>query len=163
MTRIESGAIKLRLESEDIQDVIGTALEQLGLRASHHKIEVNIPAGFPLVPIDFTLIAQVLVNIFENAIKYSPEDSMIEASAELLDKKIRINILDRGAGIPSEDLTRVFDKFYRVQRPENVSGTGLGLSISKGIIEAHHGTIYASVREGGGTIITIELPLSYKE
>jgi two-component system sensor histidine kinase KdpD len=162
MTRIESGAIKLRLESEDIQDVIGTALEQLGSRTLHHKIQVNVPVGFPLVPIDFTLIAQVLVNVFENAIKYSPADSIIEASAELLDKKIRINILDRGAGIPPEDLARVFDKFYRVQRPENVSGTGLGLSISKGIVEAHHGSIYASARQGGGTIITIELPLNNK-
>lgn len=162
MTRIESGAIKLRLESEDIQDVIGTALEQLGSRVADRKIQVNVPAGFPLVPMDFTLIAQVLVNILENAVKYSPADSTIEASAELLDEKIRIKIADRGAGIPSEDLTRIFDKFYRVQRPENVSGTGLGLSISKGIIEAHHGFIYASAREGGGTIITIELPLNNK-
>jgi two-component system sensor histidine kinase KdpD len=160
MTRIESSAIKLRLESEDIQDMIGTALEQLGSRIANRKIQVNVPTGFPLVPMDFALITQVLVNIFENAVKYSPADSTIEVSTELLDEKVRIKIADHGAGIPSEDLTRVFDKFYRVQRPENVSGTGLGLSISKGIIEAHHGNIYASAREGGGTIITIELPLS---
>ena len=160
MTRIESGAIKLRLESEDIQDVIGTALEQLGPRVADRKIQVNVPADFPLVPMDFTLIAQVLVNVLENAVKYSPTDSTIEVSAELLDETIRLKIADRGAGIPSENLTRIFDKFYRVQRPENVSGTGLGLSISKGIVEVHHGTIYASVREGGGTIITIELPLN---
>ena len=160
MTRIESGAIKLRLESEDIQDVIGTALEQLGSRVANRKIQVIVPVGFPLVPMDFTLIAQVLVNILENAVKYSPADSAIEVSAELLDEKIRLKIADRGAGIPSEDLTRIFDKFYRVQRPENVSGTGLGLSISKGIVEVHHGTIYANAREGGGTIITIELPLN---
>jgi two-component system sensor histidine kinase KdpD len=162
MTRIESGAIKLRLESEDIQDVIGTALDQLGSRIANHKIQVNVPANFPLVPMDFTLIAQVLVNVLENAVKYSPVDSVIEVSAELLDQKTRLKILDRGAGIPSEDLNRIFDKFYRVQRPENVSGTGLGLSISKGIVEAHHGTIYAGIREGGGTIITIELPMNNK-
>ena len=101
-----------------------------------------------------------IARISENAVKYSPADSIIEVSAELLDEKTRIKIADRGAGIPSEDLTRIFDKFYRVQRPENVSGTGLGLSISKGIVEVHHGTIYASTREGGGTIITIELPLN---
>jgi len=160
MTRIESGAIKLRLESEDIQDVIGTALEQLGSRVANHKIQVSVPAVFPLVPMDFTLITQVLVNVLENAVKYSPTDSVIEVSAELLDEKTRIKIADRGAGIPSEDLTRVFDKFYRVQRPENVSGTGLGLSISKGIVEVHHGTIYANTREGGGTVVTIELPLN---
>jgi two-component system sensor histidine kinase KdpD len=159
MTRIESGAIKLHREPGDIQDVIGTALEQLGQRLGQHNVKVDIPADFPLVPIDFTLIVQVVVNVLENAVKYSPQNSLIEISAHLSDKKARLQIADQGVGIPSEDLTRVFDKFYRVQRPESVSGTGLGLSIGKGIVEAHHGFIYAGAREGGGTIITIELPL----
>jgi two-component system sensor histidine kinase KdpD len=159
MTRIESGAIKLHLDSEDVQDLIGTALEQLGSRLANRKIQVNIPADFPLVPIDFALMTQVLVNVLDNAVKYSPAESTIEVSAELLDESARLKIADRGVGIPSEDLTRVFDKFFRVQRPESVSGTGLGLSISKGIVEAHHGFIYASTRENSGTIITIELPL----
>ncbi len=159
MTRIESGAIKLHNEPGDIQDVIGTALEQLGKRVEDHEIKVNVPNDFPLVPMDFTLIVQVVVNLLDNAVKYSPENSLIEVSASLVDDKARLQIADRGVGIPSDDLTRVFDKFYRVQRPESVSGTGLGLSISKGIIEIHHGNIYASTRAGGGTIITIELPL----
>ncbi|MCE9646177.1 MAG: sensor histidine kinase KdpD [Chloroflexi bacterium] len=162
MTRIESGAIKLKLESEDIQDVIGTTLEQLGQRIADHKVQVHVPVDFPLVPMDFTLMAQVLVNILENAVKYSPVNSIIDVSAELLDETARIRVADRGVGIPPEDLSRVFDKFYRVQRPENVSGTGLGLSISKGIIGAHHGTIQATNRDGGGTIIDIELPLEKK-
>jgi two-component system sensor histidine kinase KdpD len=160
MTRIESGAIKLHLELEDIQDLIGTALEQLGARLANRKIQVNIPADFPLAPMDFTLMTQVLVNVLDNAIKYSPADSAIEVSAELRDEMIHIQIADRGVGIPSEDLSRVFDKFYRVQRPESVSGTGLGLSISKGIVETHHGNIYASSRAGGGTIVTVDLPLN---
>jgi two-component system sensor histidine kinase KdpD len=122
-------------------------------------VKVDIPAEFPLVPMDFTLMVQVIVNVLENAVKYSPENSLIEVSANLADDNARLQIADRGVGIPSDDLTRVFDKFYRVQRPENVSGTGLGLSISKGIVEAHHGNIYASARERGGTKITIELPL----
>jgi two-component system sensor histidine kinase KdpD len=88
---------------------------------------------------------------------------LIEVTTNLLDGKARLQIADRGVGIPSDDLARIFDKFYRVQRPESVSGTGLGLSISKGIVEIHHGQIYAQVREGGGTIITIELPLRGKE
>ncbi len=160
MTRIESGAIKLHLEPGDIQDLIGTALEQLGKRIENHKVNVNVPMDFPLVPMDFTLMVQVIVNLLENAVKYSPENSLIEFSSALDGEKIRVQIADRGVGIPTEDLTRIFDKFYRVQRPENVSGTGLGLSISKGIIEVHHGNIYASSRDGGGTIITIELPLN---
>jgi two-component system sensor histidine kinase KdpD len=159
MTRIESGAIKLHSEPGDIQDVIGTALEQLGKRIANRKVEVDVPIDFLLVPMDFTLMVQVLVNVFDNAVKYSPEYCSIEVSAELVDGKARIKIADRGEGIPPEDLTRIFDKFYRVQRPESVSGTGLGLSISKGIVEAHGGQIYASTRDGGGTIITIELPL----
>jgi two-component system sensor histidine kinase KdpD len=163
MTRIESGAIKLRLEPGDIQDVVGTALELLGKRVANHRVKVNVPPDFPLVPMDFTLIVQVLVNVLENAVKYSPEHSLIEISADVLDDKAHLHIGDRGVGIPSEDLARVFDKFYRVQRPESVSGTGLGLSISKGIIEIHNGAIYANVREGGGTIVTIELPLKGKD
>jgi len=163
MTRIESGAIKLHLEPGDIQDVIGTALEQLGKRISNHKVQVAVPTDFPLVPMDFTLIVQVLVNVLENAVKYSPKDSLIEVSADLRGEKARLQIADSGVGIPSDDLARIFDKFYRVQRPESVSGTGLGLSISKGIIDIHNGQIYARVRDEGGTIITIELPLRGKE
>lgn len=163
MTRIESGAIKLHREPGDIQDVIGTALEQLGRRVGDHEIKVNVLEDFPLVPIDFTLIVQVVVNILENAVKYSPKGSLIEVSASLLEDKARLEIADQGVGIPPEDLTRVFDKFYRVQRPESVSGTGLGLSISKGIIEAHHGTIYARARAGDGTVVSVELPLDGKQ
>ncbi len=163
MTRIESGAIKLHLEPGDIQDVVGTALEQLGKRVANHQVQANIPTDYPLVPMDFTLMVQVLVNVLENAVKYSPENSLIEISADLLDGKARLQIADRGVGVPPDDLVRIFDKFYRVQRPESVSGTGLGLSISKGIIEIHHGTIYANVRDGGGTVVTIELPLRQKE
>ena len=146
-----------------MQDVIGTALEQLGKRVADHKVKVDIPDDFPLVPMDFTLIVRVVVNLLENAIKYSPKHSLIEASVALVDDKARLEIMDRGVGIPPEDLTRVFDKFYRVQRPESVSGTGLGLSISKGIVEAHDGHIYARVREGGGTILSVVLPLNGKQ
>ncbi len=160
MTRIESGSIKLHSEPNDVQDLIGTALEQLGRRADKNQIKVDMPANFPLVPMDFALMVQVIVNLLENACKYSPEGSMIDVSASMDDTKISLKVMDHGVGIPTGDLSRVFDKFYRVQRPENVSGTGLGLSISKGIVEAHHGQVRASNREGGGTILEVELPLA---
>lgn len=163
MTRIESGAIKLHIEPGDIQDVIGTALDQLGKRVANRKVQVDVPLDFPLVLMDFTLMVQVLVNVLDNAVKYSPEYCAIEISAELDKDKARVLIADRGEGIPPEDLTRIFDKFYRVQRPDSVSGTGLGLSISKGIVEAHNGNIQALRRDGGGTIIQIELPLKSTE
>jgi two-component system sensor histidine kinase KdpD len=72
---------------------------------------------------------------------------------------VEVDVSDRGIGIPPEDLTRVFDKFYRVQRSDGASGTGLGLSICKGIIEVHNGKIWAQNRPGGGTIISVQLPL----
>ena len=143
MTRIESGAIQLRREPGDIEDVIGTALEQLGKRVAGHEVRVSVPRGFPLVQMDFSLIVQVVVNLLENALKYSAAGSPIEVTASLAGDNARLEVADRGVGIPPEDLARVFDKFYRVQRPESVGGTGLGLSISKGIVEAHHGSIGA--------------------
>ena len=160
MTRIESGTIKLHIEPGDIQDLIGTALEQLGHRIGGHEIKVNIPDEFPLVQMDFTLMVQVIVNLLENAVKYSNDDTLIEVNASVADSTVRLTIADRGVGIPTEDLPRVFDKFYRVQRPESISGTGLGLSIGKGIVEAHQGHISAINRAGGGTIILVELPLT---
>lgn len=161
MTRIESGAIKLRLDLEDVQDAIGTAIEQLGSRAANRNIQTHVPESVPLTPMDFTLFVQVLVNVLDNAIKYSPADSVIKISAHAQDEKLRLLISDFGVGVPTDDLVRIFDKLYRVQRPENVTGTGLGLSISKGIVEAHGGTIRAMNNQPNGTIIEIELPLKH--
>jgi two-component system sensor histidine kinase KdpD len=107
---------------------------------------------------DFVLISQVLVNLLDNALKYSPADSPIEVRAQVAGRYLEIEVEDRGVGIPAEDLTRVFDKFYRVRRPGSVSGTGLGLSICQGIVQAHRGFIAAENRPGGGTIITVALP-----
>jgi two-component system sensor histidine kinase KdpD len=158
MTRIEAGAIHLRTEPCDIQDAIGTALEQLGERLSTRVVRVNVPANLPLVPLDFALFEEALVNLLDNAVKYSPPQAPIELNAREMPRTVMIEICDRGIGIPPEDLERVFDKFYRVQRPESVSGTGLGLAICKGIIEAHGGMIQAANRSGGGTILTVTLP-----
>ena len=158
MTRLEANAIHLRLEPCDIQDVIGAALDQLEERLGEKPIEVNIPEDLPLVSIDFALFGQALVNIIDNAMKYSPRDTRIDIDVTQTEKEISINVSDRGVGIPVEDLDRVFDKFYRVSRPESINGTGLGLAICKGIMEIHGGKIQAKNRKGGGTAIIITLP-----
>ena len=87
-------------------------------------------------------------------------DRLIEIKGYPADKAIKIEIADRGIGIPPQDLEHIFDKFYRVHRPEKVTGTGLGLSIARGIIEAHGGRITAENRPGGGTIIRLSLPIA---
>ncbi len=159
ITRIESGALHLHRQPEDVQDIIRTAVELLGDQAAGNPIRVNVPPDFPPVPADFALIAQALVNILENAIKYSPPGSPIDIIAGEDGSTAHIEVSDCGVGIPPEEALHVFEKFYRVHRPENVSGSGLGLSICKGIIDAHGGKIFAMPRAGGGTIIAIELPL----
>ena len=158
VSRIEAGAIKLSLQPSDAEDIIGAALEQLGGRAENHPIKINIPANLSLMSVDFGLIVQVLVNILDNALKYSKAGSPIEVSGRQVAQQVEISVADRGPGIPSQDLLRVFDKFYRVQRPGNVTGTGLGLAICKGLVEAHEGRISAENRSDGGTIIRLTLP-----
>jgi two-component system sensor histidine kinase KdpD len=158
MTRLEAGAMKVRLQPSDVQDVIGSALTQLEQRLDRRQVQVRVPDDLPSVPLDFALVSQVLVNLLDNALKYSPPESPIEVEARLRGAFLEIEIADRGTGIPPEDLTRIFDKFYRVRHPGSVSGTGLGLSICKGIVEAHRGFIVAENRPGGGSAITVALP-----
>jgi len=160
MTRLEAGAMRVAEVPSDVQDVVGAALDQLGNRLSVRPVKVDIPSDLPLVPMDFVLIVQVLVNVLDNAMKYSPRDAPIEIHARTVGTRLEVQVADQGLGIPAEDLGRVFDKFYRVHRPESVTGTGLGLSICKGIVEAHGGSISAADRPAGGTIITFTLPLS---
>ena len=159
MTRLEAGAMRVVRELTDLQDLIGSALGQIENRLTDRSVQVDVPPELPLVPMDFVLIVHVLVNLLDNALKYSPEGSPLEIQAQLQAGEALVSVADRGIGIPPEDLPRVFDKFYRVQRPEQVTGTGLGLAISKGIIDAHGGRIWAANRTGGGTIVTIALPL----
>jgi two-component system sensor histidine kinase KdpD len=163
MTRLESGAMHVKRDACDLQDLVGSSLEEIGPRLGNRSITVEVPDTLPLVSMDFVLIQRVLVNVIDNGLKYSPSDSPIEIRAQMAGAFVEITVADHGVGIPQEDLTRIFDKFYRVQRPDNVNGTGLGLAIGKGIVDAHGGFISAENRQGGGTIITIALPVEAKE
>ncbi len=157
MTRIEAGALQTSAEPCDVQEVISSALERLGERLQGREVIVDAPGV--LVPLDFVMIVQVLVNLLDNALKYSPPGTPIEVQARVSDSALEMLVADRGVGVPPEDLERIFDKFYRVQRPAEVGGTGLGLAICKGIVEAHGGRIWAQNRPGGGTIVTLALPV----
>ncbi|HNT24944.1 MAG TPA: DUF4118 domain-containing protein [Anaerolineales bacterium] len=166
MTRLEGGALRLSIDRCDVRDLVGAALAQLGDRLNQHPLRTAIPQELPLVPMDFVLMVQVLSNLLDNAAKYSPEGAPIEVTAQIVEQHsklagpaVEMAVFDRGMGIPSADLKHVFEKFYRVHRPDGVQGTGLGLSISRGIVEAHGGRIWASQREAGGSIIALALPL----
>jgi len=160
VSRLEAGALKITRQPAEVQDLVGSALEQLGERGRLRQITMDFPENLSSVSVDFSLIVQCLVNILDNALKYSPAGSPIEIKGRQVDHEIIVEVADRGSGIPSQDVAHVFDKFYRIQRPDKVSGTGLGLSICKGIVEAHGGHITAENRTGGGTIIKLTLPVS---
>jgi two-component system sensor histidine kinase KdpD len=158
MTRLEAGAMRIRIEPCDVQDVIGAALAQLGEAGRQRSIAIDAPASLPLVPMDFVLIAQTLVNVLDNAVKYSPPDAPITVRAEAHDRDLDIVVTDLGVGIPAGDLDRVFDKFYRGAQT-GVTGSGLGLSICKGFVEAHGGCIRAESQPAKGTKVRVTLPL----
>ncbi len=158
ISRIEAGAIKLSRQASDPADLISVSLDELGGRAAARRIEIDLPAGLPFAEADFRLVVLVLINLLENALKYSENDSPIEIGARSLGGMIEFQVADRGIGIPSSELSRVFEKFYRVPRQDNRLGVGLGLSICKGIVEAHGGSIAAENRPGGGTLVRFTLP-----
>lgn len=159
MTRLEAGELKINKEPCDVQDLIGCSLAALDLKLEGRNVSVKLADGMPLVSMDMVLMTQVLVNLLDNALKYSPIDSSIEIRAQTKTNYLLLEVLDRGPGVPEHDLQRVFEKFYRLPVPEGVTGTGLGLSICKGIIEAHQGKILAENRSGGGLRIICQLPL----
>ena len=158
VSRIEAGALRINKQPSDVQEIVGAGLEQLGSRAGARAVEVNLPAGLPLVSVDSGLMVQALFNVLDNAVKYSPDGSPVDINCRQEGGKVIIEVADRGPGIPEKDLGRVFEKFYRIQRPDKVSGTGLGLSICKGIVEANGGKVVAENRLGGGLIVRISLP-----
>jgi two-component system, OmpR family, sensor histidine kinase KdpD len=116
--------------------------------------------------VDPVLFPHVLINILDNAIKYSPPDTPIEITACAGPKDLVISVGDRGIGIPSEHLHRVFEKFHRLRQPASAAGvaggSGLGLAIAKAIVEAHGGRVWAEQRARGGAIVRVSLPLERK-
>lgn len=162
MTRLEGGILRLKIEPHDLQDAVGSALEQLAAATQGRPIKVSIPPELPLVPMDFVPIVQVLVNLLDNAIKYSPAGAPIEIAAALERDHVQVRVADSGEGIPEPHLERVFEKFFRGVQAEAPGGAGLGLSICKGIVEAHRGRIWARRRLPHGTEVLFTLPLGQK-
>jgi len=159
MTRVEAGTLKIHSKPCELRDVIGAAVQVLNEKLEGREIKIDIPQDLPEVPMDYTLIMRVFVNLVDNAVKYSGAGTPVGITAALLEDKVRVEVRDEGFGIPEEDLKRIFEKFYRAVKPRQVTGTGLGLSICKGIIEAHGGQILAENNPGKGATFTVILPL----
>ena len=159
MTRMEAGELRISKRPCDLRDVIGASLEQLRETIGNRTIRISIPPDFPEVPADLSFIMKAFANLIDNALKFSRAESPIDITARVSDGDAIVEIRDGGIGIPAGDLERIFEKFYRAERPRRIAGIGLGLSICRGIIEAHGGTIRARNNDGAGATMTITLPL----
>jgi two-component system, OmpR family, sensor histidine kinase KdpD len=161
MTRIESGAIELKLELVDVGEIVGAALQRAGNVLARHRVEVTVEPDLPMLRLDAVLFEQVLFNLLDNAAKYSPSGSRIDICASRDGELVEIEVVDEGPGIPANDFERIFDKFYRVQAQDHRrAGTGLGLAICRGFVEALGGWIVARNRRArSGAVFTIRMPV----
>jgi two-component system sensor histidine kinase KdpD len=160
LARIESQELHLHREPTAIADLARNAVEETR-DENAGRYSIDIPPDLKL-DIDAGLVRRALMQLLENARKYAPPDSPIQIQARILEGQATISVMDRGPGIGSDELERVFEKFYRGRRgtSHEVEGTGMGLAIAKGIVEAHGGRIRAEKRQGGGTVISFTLPLN---
>jgi two-component system sensor histidine kinase KdpD len=159
MARIESGEVKLNLQWQPLEEVVGAALESARSMLQGRNVTVQLPRDLPLVKFDAVLIERVLVNLLENVSKYTPRGSTVTLSAQVIGDRLSVAVADNGPGLPVGREEAVFQKFTRGERESSTPGVGLGLAICRAIIESHQGKITASHRPGGGAIFTFTLPL----
>jgi two-component system sensor histidine kinase KdpD len=159
MARIERGEVRLHLEWQPLEEVAGVALNATEQILKKHQVHVSVANDLPLVEIDAALITRVLVNLLENASKYTPAGSDVTLSAEVIGDQLSVSVFDNGPGLPAGKEEEVFQKFNRGHRESSTRGVGLGLTICRAIVESHRGSICASNRPGGGAVFTFTLPL----
>ena len=162
MTKLESGAVMPKLAPHDLSEIIGSTLRRTVKILRHHSVQLDVAADMPMVSLDAVLFEQVLFNLLDNAAKYAAPGTTIFIRTWRDRTTVCLQILDEGEGIPQSDLEHIFDKFYRVQKTDQVRpGTGLGLAISRGFVEAMNGTIVAGNRtDRRGAAFTITLPVA---
>jgi two-component system sensor histidine kinase KdpD len=158
MTRLESGAVQVKKEWLTVEEIVGAALTRLEPRLARRPVTTDLPQDLPLVALDGVLIEQVLVNLIENALKYTPDETPIEISARAGPAAVTVEVADRGPGIPEGAFESIFDKFHRLQPGARPGGVGLGLTICKAIVTAHGGKIWVENRPGGGATFRFTLP-----
>jgi two-component system phosphate regulon sensor histidine kinase PhoR len=160
LSRIESGRVPLELKHAQPLEILSLAYERLGLQAESADLSVSIecPEDLPAVLADANRLQQVVINLLHNAIKFTPAGGKIVIGATLQSNEVVFFVRDTGIGISSEDLLRIFERFYKVDRARSSSGTGLGLAIAKHLVEAHKGKIWAESQVSQGSVFYFTIP-----
>lgn len=164
MTRVESGALEIHKEPQPVDEVIGSAISYFGEQLESRSIETEIPDDLPMISGDDVLIQQLMINLLENVLKYTPSESplLFKATCDAEKNFVTIEVSDRGPGIPEELQSQIFQKFVRANS-KAASGAGLGLAICQGIVEAHGGRLGVKARDGGGATFWFSLPVVHSE
>ena len=160
MAQLDANKVELELGPHSIREALDAAIEGSRNILGTHPIEIRLPGDLPKVRMDEARIKEVLMQLLENAAKYSPADAPIQITGEVRNRQLMTSVSDRGAGIDDFEQALIFDKFYRGRNQRMmVQGTGMGLAIAKAIIEAHHGTIGVTSQLGHGSVFYFTLPL----
>jgi two-component system sensor histidine kinase KdpD len=158
MARLDAGVVKLNKQWHPVEEIIGTVLTSLQKHLVGRQIKVEIPSGIPLIYADAVLIEQVLINLIENALRYTPSGTHIDIHVETSQQAVAIAVADFGPGIPLGQEKHLFEKFYQANKEGAQSGVGLGLTICRAIVEAHGGSIGVHNKPEGGAVFTFTLP-----
>jgi two-component system sensor histidine kinase KdpD len=167
MSKLQSGTLKADLQLQPIDEPLGTALPLLSKAMADRPLELEIPEDLPLLRMDGALMEQLILNLLENIIKYTPADSPVRIAARRVGQSVELAVADRGPGLGGEDLEKMFDLFYQGGAASGQTGErkgyGVGLTICRAIAQVHGGEIRAENREGGGTVLTVSLPVPSEE
>ena len=159
LSRIEAGVLRPDRDWNEVAEVVSDAVVRTLSLTQGREVTVDIADDLPLVRLDYVEISQVLVNLIENAVKYSPSGQPVDIEVRRYAEEIEVSIADRGDGIPAGQESEIFSPFSRLGNGSGASGTGIGLAICKGIIEAHGGRIWVSRRADGGSVFRFTLPV----
>jgi two-component system sensor histidine kinase KdpD len=159
LTRLESGKVEIRKELQPLEEIVGTVTDLLEKGLKDHPLEISLPPDLPMIPMDAPLIQQVVFNLLDNAVHHTLSGTPVEISARVEGGGVRVEVVDRGAGIRPGEERKIFDKFYRVTAEGKRSGMGLGLALCEAIVKLHGGRIWAENRPDGGAAFRFTLPL----
>ncbi len=156
---IEAGSLRIELEPILIPRIAKRVVDRFAIQSNQHQFVQMFPSTFPVVEADAQRIEQVLRNLIDNAVKYSPDGGLIVVRGDTLPGEVVVSVVDQGIGIAPADLNKLFERFFRVSVDrQGVAGTGLGLPISDAIVRAHGGRIWAESRVGRGTTLAFTIP-----
>jgi signal transduction histidine kinase len=164
LSKLESGDVPLRREPVPLGPVVREVLSEIDVARADRDIDVrsDVPDDLPVIDADRERVHQVLFNLVDNAVRFTPDGGAVTIEAHRENGSVEVSVADTGVGIPEEALPRLFERFYRVDpsRSREDGGTGIGLAIARSVVEAHGGTISAASEPGQGSVFTFDLPVA---